>query len=86
MNVRLVISGRSYDTAQKLPPRLTLDDGCSVDDALAKVAELLGGDSALPKSCLLAVSGTHLGTLANHRDHLLGDGDEIVLIAPVAGG
>ncbi len=83
MNVGLVISGRSYDTAGKLPDELTLEAGASVDVALAEVAKLTG---ELPASCLLAVSGTHLGTLGSHREHVLSEGDEIVVIAPVAGG
>jgi len=83
MNVRLVISGRGYDTATDLPDRLTLETDASIDDALTQLTSLV---DKLPVSCLLAVSGIHLGTLGNHREHILADGDEIVLIAPVAGG
>ena len=86
MKVRVVISGRSYDTAEAIPEYLTLPDGCPVDDALRTVAELLSGEKGLPESCLVAVSGTHIGTLRNHRRCLLSDGDELVVIAPVAGG
>ena len=86
MKIRLVISGRSYHAAEKLPEHLTLPQGCSIDEALQDLAKLTADDRPLPESCLLAVSGTHLGTLGEHRPHVLTDGDELVLIAPVAGG
>ena len=86
MKVRVVISGRSYDAAHDLPQHIELSDGCGVEAALATIAGLLPADSRLPDSCLVAVSGTHLGTLGNHRPHELQDGDELTLIAPVAGG
>jgi len=86
MQVRLTISGRSYDAAAKIPERLTLDEGCSLGDALRAVAGLMPEGKELPRSCLVAVSGKHLGTLGSHRDHTLAEGDELVLIAPVAGG
>jgi molybdopterin converting factor small subunit len=86
MKVRVVISGRSYDTAETIPEHLTLPDGSSVDEALQAVARLIPGGKGLPDSCLLALSGIHLGTLRNHKPRVLNDGDELVLIAPVAGG
>lgn len=86
MKVRVVISGRSYETAESVPQQLMLPDACSVDEALEAVAKLLPEGRRLPESCLVAVSGTHLGTLQNHRPHPLRDGDELVVIAPVAGG
>ena len=86
MKVRVVVSGRNYDTAEAIPPHLTLPEGCSVDEALQAVAECCRQGPGLPESCLVAVSGTHLGTLRRHRPHVLSDGDELVLIAPVAGG
>lgn len=86
MKVRLVISGRNYHTSQTMPEHLELPDGSSVDDALQSAAALIPGDEGLPDSCLIAVSGTHLGTLRNHRPCVLNDGDELVVIAPVAGG
>jgi len=86
MKIRLVISGRSYDAAENLPDELSLPDGCSLDEALQAVAQLMAEGRPLPESCLLAVSGTHLGTLGQHREHALADGDELVFISPVAGG
>jgi molybdopterin converting factor small subunit len=60
---------------------LTLDDGATVADALAKLAaehpELRGGlPSALP-----VVAGSHVP-----REQALHDGDEVSLLSPVAGG
>jgi molybdopterin converting factor small subunit len=86
MNVRVVISGRSYDAAESVPEELSLPDGASVDDALEELARLLPEGRPLPSSCLVAVSGKHLGTLASHQPHALAEGDELVVIAPVAGG
>ena len=86
MKVRVIISGRSYHTADTIPEHLTLPEGSSVDDALDAVAGLASGGRGLPDSCLVAVSGTHLGTLGRHKPRALVDGDELVVIAPVAGG
>ena len=86
MKVRLVVSGRNYDAARAIPEHLALPDGCSLDEALQAVAGLCPQGQGLPESCLVAVSGTHLGTLRSHKPQVLSDGDELVLIAPVAGG
>lgn len=86
MKVRVVISGRNYDLAESIPEYLTLSDGSSVDDALQALAELFPEGRPLPESCLVAVSGLHLGTVRSHMPRQLQDGDELVLIAPVAGG
>jgi molybdopterin converting factor small subunit len=86
LNIQIVFVGRRYDAAQSLPDRLCLPEGATVDDALRTIAEQLPGDHPLLASCLVAVSGTHLGTLANHRPKTLKDGDELLLLAPVAGG
>ena len=86
MKIHVVISGRSYDAAERIPDELTLPEGCSVGEALQRLAELFPDGKRLPDSCLIAVSGTHLGTLRNHSPRTLRDGDELVVIAPVAGG
>jgi len=86
MKVRLVISGRNYDSTTAIPEHLTLPEGCSLAEALGAVAELLPERRPLPKSCLVVVSGKHLGTVGRHRPHELADGDDLVVIAPVAGG
>jgi molybdopterin converting factor small subunit len=84
MTIRVVFSGRRYDAAQSLPEEISLPDGATVEDALKTLSDLL--PVRLPESCLVAVSGVHLGTVARHRSRDLRQGDEIVLIAPVAGG
>ncbi|MHC4405509.1 MAG: MoaD/ThiS family protein [Planctomycetota bacterium] len=86
MKIQVVISGRNYDAAEAVPQQLTLPDGASVDEALETLSGLIPGDKGLPASCLVAVSGTHLGTLRKHSPRELQDGDELVVIAPVAGG
>jgi len=86
LNLQIVFVGRRYDAAQSLPDRLCLPDGATLDDALKAIAEHLPGDHPLSASCLIAVSGAHLGTLADHRPRTLKDGDELLLLAPVAGG
>ena len=86
LNVRIIFLGRRYDAAEALPDRLCLADGATLDDALSAITQRLSGDHPLAASCLVAVSGMHLGTLADHRPKLLKDGDELILLAPVAGG
>ena len=86
MKVRIVISGRSYDAAGAVPDELSLPDGASLSEALEVLAEHLPQGRSLPPTCLVALSGKHLGTLASHAEHAMKDGDELVLIAPVAGG
>ncbi len=86
MNVRIVVSGRNYDLAHSIPEELTLSERASVDDALKTLAGFLPKNRCLPGSCLLAVSGVHLGSLQQHRAQLLKDGDELLVLSPVAGG
>ena len=87
MNIRLVVIGRGYDNAAALPDRWEVPDHASVDDALRLLAERFGADSpAWSASCLVAVDGRHLGTVAHHQPATLREGDELTLIAPVAGG
>ncbi len=84
MKIRIAITGRSYHEADSLPDHLTLPDDATLEDALCAVAELL--DDALPSSCLVSISGRHVGTVASHDNQPLSDGDELLLVAPVAGG
>ena len=86
MKVRLVVTGRAYHTAEHLPDELDMPEGASLDDVLGALAERCGTGLGLSGSCLVAVSGRHLGTLASHEPAILRDGDELALIAPVAGG
>lgn len=86
MKIHISYTGRSYQTASLLPAEMTLADGATVADALSLIAKDLSEDQQLPTSCLVAVSGEHIGTLASYTDRLLRDRDELILIAPVAGG
>lgn len=86
MKIRVVISGRSYHTAAEVPEELQLGAEATLADALQALRQSAGDESPLPESCLVAVSGRHVGTLAAHSPVSLRDGDELVLIAPVAGG
>ena len=85
MKISVVVTGRSYHTTAQLPRQLELPAGSDVDDALRLLDSQLG-DDALPATCLVAVAGKHLGTLASHTAAPLADGDELTVIAPVAGG
>jgi molybdopterin converting factor small subunit len=86
LNVQIILMGRGYDLAQSAPDRLCLPDGATVDDALEAWSAHLPNGYPLAASCLVALSGEHLGTLAKHRGCTLKDGDELVLLVPVAGG
>ncbi len=86
MNVRIVWAGRNYDLAASLPDELTLPESASVDDALKMLSGCLPHNRRLPGTCLIAVSGTHLGCLQSHRNQPLKDGDELLVLWPVAGG
>jgi molybdopterin converting factor small subunit len=86
MKLRIAVTGRGYNQAEGLPSELTLAEGASVEDAIREITRLLADRQALPSACLISLAGRHLGTLARHENALLCDGDELVLIAPVAGG
>lgn len=84
MHIRVVITGRNYHALGNAPVELDLPEGSTVEQALQAVAQHLG--SPLPETCLVAVSGVHLGTVQNHVPRELRGGDELLLLAPVAGG
>jgi molybdopterin converting factor small subunit len=86
MRIRVLFTGRSYEAASELPDELTLPDDSSVNDAIRAVSQLFPDDRPLPPSCLVSISGRHIGTVSSHEDLSLRDGDEVALIAPVAGG
>ena len=86
MKIRLVVSGRSYPASGSLPQELTLPEGASLEEALELLQQQFSEGNSLPPTCMLALSGAHLGTLATHQTRTLCDGDELVVIAPVAGG
>lgn len=86
MKIRVMVTGRSYHMTEGLPEEITLPDGGTVDDAIAALSAQLADGVEFPSSCLVAVSGEHLGTVASHETRALSDGDELTLISPVAGG
>lgn len=86
MKIRVVVTGRNYHTAAPVPEELELGEGQSVDDALALLTRYLPEGQSFPGSCLVVVSGQHLGTVSKHQPQRLREGDELALIAPVAGG
>jgi molybdopterin converting factor small subunit len=86
MKLRLTMMGRSYDATAKLPSEIELATEARVDDALEAVAKMLADGQELPATCLVVHNGKHLGTVASHDNVRLADQDDLVLIAPVAGG
>ncbi|MGA2064220.1 MAG: MoaD/ThiS family protein [Thermoguttaceae bacterium] len=86
MNVSLTMTGRGYPAAEGLPANLTLADGATLDEALQALAALVPAGKAPDGNCLVAVSGRHLGTVRDHQPHVLRSGDELLLMAPMAGG
>lgn len=84
MHIRVVITGRNYHALGTAPVELDLPEGSTVQAALEALAGRLG--APLPETCLVAVSGAHLGTVRNHVPRQLAPGDELLLLAPVAGG
>jgi molybdopterin converting factor small subunit len=86
MKIKIILSGRNYDLAQFIPEALELAENATLDDALAALAKLLPEGRDLPATGLVAIAGKHVGTVAAHPATPLGDGDEVVIVAPVAGG
>ena len=86
ITIRLVLTGRNYHAAGGIPEELDLPVDSDVSAALEKVAALLPEGQTLPASCLVTLGGKHLGSVASHDSPVLKSGDELVLIAPVAGG
>lgn len=86
MRIQIRFTGRGYPLAAELPSEFELPSGGSVQSALAALRAALPPDRTLPASCLVSVGGEHLGTVASAADRELSDGDELLLIAPMAGG
>lgn len=86
MRIQIAYLGRAYPLAKQLPGQLQLAERAGIAEALSEIAKLLGEGNQLPGSCLVTVAGEHLGTISRHTERSLRDGDELVLIAPVAGG
>jgi sulfur carrier protein ThiS len=62
-----------------------LPAGASVDDVLAALKGE-DGEAAPSPQALVAVSGDHIGTVADHEQRTLVDNDEVLIFSPVAGG
>jgi len=86
VRIRLVVTGRAYHAAANLPDLCELPDQATVDDVIRLLIDRYGEGPGWSGTCLLAVSGRHLGTVASHQPAALREGDEVTLIAPVAGG
>ena len=84
MKLRVTFAGRVLPD-QGLPAELDLPSGACIDDALAALQAKIG-DRTLSPAWLVIVNGAHLGTVARHAGRTLRDGDELLLLAPVAGG
>ena len=86
MRIPLVVTGRGSHAIENLPDQLDVPDQASVDDVIRLLVERYGEGPGWSASCLIAVAGRHLGTVASHLPATLREGDEVTLIAPVAGG
>ena len=67
----------------KLPRVLDLPEGARVEDALTALRLVAG---PLAASALVAISGEHVGTVADHEPRTLMENDELLFFSPVAGG
>jgi molybdopterin converting factor small subunit len=86
VKIRLVVTGRGYHAAGHLPEEWEVAEDATVDDVIRLLREIYGDGPGWSATCLIAVAGRHLGTVASHEPAGLRDGDEVTLIAPVAGG
>ena len=86
VKIRLVVTGRGYHAAESLPDPWEVPSHATVDDVLGLLVERYGDRPGWSPTCLIAVAGRHLGTVASHEPAVLREGDEVTLIAPVAGG
>ena len=84
MKIKIVLTGRSYDQGSDIPEQMELEEGANLSAVITSLNGLLA--TPLPASCLIAVGGNHVGTVAQHTDSPLSEGQEIVFIQPVAGG
>jgi hypothetical protein len=75
-----------YDLGPQHPGVLDLPVGATVDNALAVLELDACSRRCLVPSALVAVSGQHIGTVADHAVQRLEDDDELLIFAPVAGG
>jgi molybdopterin converting factor small subunit len=86
MKLRVLISGRGYDAAEGIPIEWEVAEGTTLSELVRAVNQRLPPRHPLPPACLVAVSGVHLGTVGRLAPRELQEADEIVFVAPVAGG
>lgn len=86
MKIRLTVTGRMYHHAGGLPAELELPEGVTLRQAINRVNELLPPEAPLSAASLIAVAGQHVGNVGGFADRPLRDGEELTIIAPVAGG
>ena len=84
MQIQLFITGRMYHLAADAPDSLDLPDGASLKDAVVHMQSQL--PEPLPDSTLVSVGGRHCGAIGLLEEATLKDGDELMLLVPVAGG
>lgn len=81
MKLRLQIMGRRSSGSETLPSELDLAPHATLYDVCAALRS-----TDLSPATLIVVSGKHVGTLGNHPPLVLRDGDDLLLLAPIAGG
>jgi hypothetical protein len=81
MKLRIQVVGRNSGGSATLPAELELTPNATLSDACAALQA-----AELPPSTLVVVSGRHVGTLANYPPLALRDNDELLFLAPIAGG
>ena len=84
MRVQLFITGRMYHLADDAPDALELPDDADLAIAIERMQGAL--PEPLPESTIISVSGRHAGAIGQFENTPLRDGDELMLVAPVAGG
>ena len=87
MRLKFVYMGHGYDQSRQTGPsswscprRPRWTSRCGFWSRNCRRTRAVAG------SCLVVVSGRHLGTIARHENIALAATDELMLIAPVAGG
>jgi hypothetical protein len=86
MRLKTTYLGHGYHQSAVVPDYLELPEAATLDVALRVLERQLAGQRSLADSCLVVVSGKHLGSIARHENVTLAATDELMLIAPVAGG
>jgi len=86
MKIRIAFTGRNYHQGGNATSDFELNEGATLVDAIAALSQSMAEEASLPASCLIARNGAHVGAVGNPPPTPLSDGDELLFIAPVAGG